>query len=357
MRASSSTGKCPAQGGIAAAHHRHRPTGTFRGQTEVRADPRWPTSPPMPRRGCASWSSRTGSGPAPARRRDRRRTRWSAPPRRAPSGCRSDRRRAPPAPGRRRRAARRCGRAGRGATPRAARRGSTRPVGGVGGAAGATARDPPALLGTYWPSFRAHGGPTVVWPAMRLALDPSTDVAAYRFHHQVRVRFAETDAMGVVHHAAYLPYLEEARVAWLREIGHPYDSVRAEGVDFGVLEAFVQYRRALRFDEVVDVHLALGGADPHHVPDRLPAHRRGRGAGHRRHRARGHGPDRPPRSFARLDLRAEHRRLTPSAPYRTEWHGSTASETAAGGAVQLNTPGLDPVSSIGGPGLHRRRPR
>lgn len=93
---------------------------------------------------------------------------------------------------------------------------------------------------------------------MRLALDPSTDVAAYRFHHRIRVRFAETDAMGVVHHAAYLPYLEEARVAWLRDIGHPYDSVRAEGVDFGVLEAFVQYRQPLRFDELVDVHLTLG---------------------------------------------------------------------------------------------------
>lgn len=93
---------------------------------------------------------------------------------------------------------------------------------------------------------------------MRLALEPSLDPADYPFGHQLRVRFAETDAMGVVHHAAYLPYLEEARVAWLRAIGHPYDSVRAEGVDFGVLEAFVQYRLALRFDEVVDVRLRAG---------------------------------------------------------------------------------------------------
>ncbi|MEZ5265829.1 MAG: hypothetical protein R2755_29505 [Acidimicrobiales bacterium] len=48
-------------------------------------------------------------------------------------------------------------------------------------------------------------------------------------------------------------------MAWLRSIGHAYDTgARAEGVDFGVLEAFVQYRMALRFDEVVDVHLRLG---------------------------------------------------------------------------------------------------
>jgi hypothetical protein len=37
--------------------------------------------------------------------------------------------------------------------------------------------------------------------------------------HQVRVRFAETDAMGIVHHSRYLPIMEEARVAYLREVG------------------------------------------------------------------------------------------------------------------------------------------
>jgi len=93
---------------------------------------------------------------------------------------------------------------------------------------------------------------------VRLALTPSTDPADYAFVHSVRTRFAETDAMGVIHHAAYLPYLEEARAALLRHVGHPYDEVRREGVDFSVLEAYVQYRRALRFDDVVDVHVTLG---------------------------------------------------------------------------------------------------
>lgn len=91
-----------------------------------------------------------------------------------------------------------------------------------------------------------------------MVLDPSLDPAAYGFRHRVRIRFAETDAMAVVHHGSYLLYLEEARVAWLRAIGHPYDSVRAEGVDFAVLEAFVQYRQAVRFDDLLDVHLAVG---------------------------------------------------------------------------------------------------
>ncbi|HUC04919.1 MAG TPA: thioesterase family protein [Acidimicrobiales bacterium] len=94
---------------------------------------------------------------------------------------------------------------------------------------------------------------------MRQSLQPSREPADYSFVHRVRPRFAETDAMGVVHHAAYLPYLEEARVEYLRHIGHPYDQTRAGGTDIAVLEAAVQYRRPLRFDEEVDVHLRPGG--------------------------------------------------------------------------------------------------
>ena len=60
----------------------------------------------------------------------------------------------------------------------------------------------------------------------RQSLQPSRDPADYAFAHRLRTRFAETDAMGIIHHAAYLPYLEEARVEYLRSIGHPYDTVR-----------------------------------------------------------------------------------------------------------------------------------
>jgi acyl-CoA thioester hydrolase len=92
---------------------------------------------------------------------------------------------------------------------------------------------------------------------VRLTLTPSVDPADYSFSHAIRTRFAETDAMGVIHHGAYVPYLEEARAALLRHRGHPYDEVRADGVDLAVLEVYVRYRRALRFDEVVDVHVAV----------------------------------------------------------------------------------------------------
>lgn len=95
---------------------------------------------------------------------------------------------------------------------------------------------------------------------MRLDLEPSLDPADYMWAHDVRVRFAETDAMGIVHHSRYLPYLEEARVEYLRAIDHPYQALRDEGFDIAVLEVAVQYRQPLRFDDLVSVHLRFGAA-------------------------------------------------------------------------------------------------
>jgi acyl-CoA thioester hydrolase len=93
-----------------------------------------------------------------------------------------------------------------------------------------------------------------------MRFDPPGDSGAYPFTHRLRVRFCETDAMGVVHHASYLAYLEEARVEYLRAIGRPYDRLRAEGVEFPVVEVALQYRRPLRFDDVVDLAVMVGAA-------------------------------------------------------------------------------------------------
>jgi acyl-CoA thioester hydrolase len=94
---------------------------------------------------------------------------------------------------------------------------------------------------------------------MRLSLTPPTDPAAYPFSQPIRVRFAETDAMGIAHHASYLPYLEEARVAYLRHLDRPYTRIRDEdGIDFTVIEAYAKYEVPLRFDDVVDVHVLVG---------------------------------------------------------------------------------------------------
>jgi acyl-CoA thioester hydrolase len=92
---------------------------------------------------------------------------------------------------------------------------------------------------------------------VRISVDPSTNPADYEFSHQIRVRFAETDAMGIVHHSRYVPYLEEARVAYLRHIDHPYTTIQDEGIEMVVLEVFMQYRAPLKFDDVVDVHVTV----------------------------------------------------------------------------------------------------
>jgi acyl-CoA thioester hydrolase len=96
---------------------------------------------------------------------------------------------------------------------------------------------------------------------VRITNDPSTDPGDYEFRHRLRVRFAETDAMGIVHHSRYLPMMEEARVAYLRHIGHPYQEIRDDGIEMNVLEAWVRYRMPLLFDDVVDVHVNLASVD------------------------------------------------------------------------------------------------
>ena len=78
------------------------------------------------------------------------------------------------------------------------------------------------------------------------------------FRITLRVRFAETDAMGVAHHAAYLPYLESARVEYLRALGHPYRELRdVDGVEFAVVGIDLRYHAPLRFDDEFSVTCAL----------------------------------------------------------------------------------------------------
>jgi acyl-CoA thioester hydrolase len=84
-----------------------------------------------------------------------------------------------------------------------------------------------------------------------------TTSAEYPFSLELRARFYETDAMGVVHHASYLGYLENARVEYLRSLGRPYDAIRADGVDFVVVGVELAYRRPLRFDDLFRVHAGL----------------------------------------------------------------------------------------------------
>jgi acyl-CoA thioester hydrolase len=69
----------------------------------------------------------------------------------------------------------------------------------------------------------------------------------------VRVRYAETDCMGVVYYANYFVWFEIGRTDWLRDTGQSYRSMEAEGVQLPVIEAHCEYRRAARYDDELEI--------------------------------------------------------------------------------------------------------
>jgi len=69
----------------------------------------------------------------------------------------------------------------------------------------------------------------------------------------VRVRYAETDCMGVVYYANYFIWFEIGRTDWLRDTGHSYREMEAEGVQLPVIEAHGEYRRAAKYDDELEI--------------------------------------------------------------------------------------------------------
>lgn len=70
---------------------------------------------------------------------------------------------------------------------------------------------------------------------------------------ETRVRFFETDLMGIVHHAAYLTYFEAGRVEYLRRRGVTYADWASRGVHLPVVELRAHYERPARFDDMLEI--------------------------------------------------------------------------------------------------------
>jgi acyl-CoA thioester hydrolase len=70
------------------------------------------------------------------------------------------------------------------------------------------------------------------------------------FVHTIRVRYAESDQMGVAHHGAYVSWLEECRIEMMRSLGSSYRHLEEAGVLMPVVELTMRYRSSLRFDDV-----------------------------------------------------------------------------------------------------------
>ena len=77
----------------------------------------------------------------------------------------------------------------------------------------------------------------------------------FRSSYEIRVRFAETDAQGIAHHASFVVWLEVARVAYLQEHAGGYRSFRAQGIEALTTGVRVDYRATAVFDDVLTIHI------------------------------------------------------------------------------------------------------
>jgi acyl-CoA thioester hydrolase len=82
------------------------------------------------------------------------------------------------------------------------------------------------------------------------------------FSARVRVRYADTDADGVVYYANYLTYFEVVRVELLRALGYPIKRILAQGIILPVVEARLKYLRPARVDDLLTVTATVASIGP-----------------------------------------------------------------------------------------------
>jgi acyl-CoA thioester hydrolase len=73
----------------------------------------------------------------------------------------------------------------------------------------------------------------------------------------LKVRYSETDQMGVVHHGNYAQYLELARIDWLSQLGISYKSMEENGVMLPVFELNLKFKKSAFFDDELTVKTSL----------------------------------------------------------------------------------------------------
>ena len=81
---------------------------------------------------------------------------------------------------------------------------------------------------------------------------------------QIRVRYAETDQMGVVYHSNFFPYFESARAESIRELGFTYADMEKMGVIMPVVDVHCRYLRPAKYDDLLTVKTILKELPVHH---------------------------------------------------------------------------------------------
>jgi acyl-CoA thioester hydrolase len=96
--------------------------------------------------------------------------------------------------------------------------------------------------------------------AMATAQRPLDDARSVEGTVRTRVRYAETDQMGVVYHANYLVWCELGRTELMRELGYPYAEIERSGIRLAVADATLRYARAARYDDAIRISTRVAAA-------------------------------------------------------------------------------------------------
>lgn len=78
-----------------------------------------------------------------------------------------------------------------------------------------------------------------------------------KFNTQVRVRYADTDKMGVVYYSNYAVFYEVGRTEMFRSLGVPYSSLEERGIALPVVELVCHYHRSAHYDELLNVEVTI----------------------------------------------------------------------------------------------------
>jgi acyl-CoA thioester hydrolase len=74
---------------------------------------------------------------------------------------------------------------------------------------------------------------------------------------KIRIRYGETDQMGVVHHGNYPSFLEMGRIEWLRSLGISYKQMELDGIMLPVISLTLNYKMSACYDDVITVRTTL----------------------------------------------------------------------------------------------------
>ncbi|MFH6770196.1 thioesterase family protein [Gaetbulibacter aquiaggeris] len=74
---------------------------------------------------------------------------------------------------------------------------------------------------------------------------------------QIRVRYGETDQMGVVYHGNYALYLEMGRIEWLRKLGISYKKMEENGIMLPVVSMSLNFKKSACYDDLINVKTQL----------------------------------------------------------------------------------------------------